>query len=153
MIFKLLHGCSYYFVLKDNGSLGTKTGATHSISFLPNQMYCFLPSSDLTKVDIEVLDYIPEYLKDFQYCLEIEQVPNKMFVFFYLTFISGWSIFTNSSKSSHKSSTEKTNRCKRIQTGWYLCRFLELQQVFCFENWKNMGSFWPWFDSWCIFCS
>ena len=30
-----------------------------------------------------------EYLKDFQYCLEIEQVPNKMFLYFLLTFILG----------------------------------------------------------------
>lgn len=69
-----LQGQSYYFVLKDNGSQGIRTGGTHWLRFLPNQMYCFLPSFDEDKGHIEVLDYIPEYLKDFQFCIEIEQV-------------------------------------------------------------------------------
>ena len=58
--------------------MGAKTGETHSLSFLPNHMYCFLPSSDLAEVVIEVLEYIPEYLKDFQFCMEIDQVENKI---------------------------------------------------------------------------
>ena len=73
--------------MKDNGSLGTKTGETHSLSFLPNHMYCFLPSSDLDKVDIEVLDYIPEYLKDFQFCLEIQQVQQNYLKLLYFNIL------------------------------------------------------------------
>ena len=71
-------GSSYYFVLKDNGSQGIRTGGTHWLRFLPNHLYCFLPSLDSDKGHVKVFDYIPEYLKDFQFCMEIDQVENKI---------------------------------------------------------------------------
>jgi hypothetical protein len=61
-------------VLKDNGARATATGGTHWLRFLPDHMYCFLPSFNLEEGQIQVYDYIPEFLKDFLYCMEIDQV-------------------------------------------------------------------------------
>jgi hypothetical protein len=85
-------GRSYYFVLKDNGGQAIATGGTHWLGFLPNHMYCFLPSYEVDKGQVEVFDYIPEFLKDFLFCMEIEQVlKNTFFLFFILNL--GCSIF------------------------------------------------------------
>ena len=61
-------------MLKNNCVPARATGGTHWLEYLPGFMYCFVPSYDSHKGEVKVYDYIPEFIKDFLFCLTIEQV-------------------------------------------------------------------------------
>ena len=65
---------SYIFVLKNNGVKPIPTGGSHWLQFLPNHMYCFLPSYEVDKGKVKVYAYIPRQLADFLYCMKVEKV-------------------------------------------------------------------------------
>jgi hypothetical protein len=64
---------SFFYVLKNNFSLAKPTGGTHWIEFLPNHVYCFLPSIEVDVGKVRCYDHMPEYVKDFLFCMEITQ--------------------------------------------------------------------------------
>ena len=61
-------------MLKNNGVHAKATGGTHWLQFLPDHVYCFLPSFEIDKGQVEIHDHIPDFVKDFYFCMEIEQV-------------------------------------------------------------------------------
>ena len=65
---------SYFFVLKNNGTKPTPTGGSHWIEFLPNHLYCFLPSYEVDVGKVKVYDFLPKQLADFLYSMEISEV-------------------------------------------------------------------------------
>ena len=70
MIFK---DKSFFYILKNNASHPKPTGATHWIQFLPNHVYCFLPSLEADMGKVQIFDHMPEYVKEFLFCIEITQ--------------------------------------------------------------------------------
>ena len=68
---------SFVFVLKNNGVEPVPTGGSHWLEFLPNHMYCFLPSYEAEKGQVKVYGYIPRQLADFLYCMKVEKVGRK----------------------------------------------------------------------------
>ena len=65
---------SYFVVLRNNGVKPVPTGGSHWLEFLPNHMYCFLPSYEVDVGKAKVYECIPGQLVDFQFCMEIEKV-------------------------------------------------------------------------------
>ena len=55
----------------NNGTEPHPTGGTHWIEFLPDHVYCFLPSFDVDKGEVEVHQNSPEFLDNFLYSNEI----------------------------------------------------------------------------------
>ena len=70
----VLQDCSSFFILKDNGANPIETGQFHWLSLLPNHNYFFLPSFEINRGHIEVLDYTPYYIDDFHFCFNINEV-------------------------------------------------------------------------------
>ena len=65
---------SYFFVLKNNGAKPTPTGGSHWLEFLPDHLYCFLPSYEVDVGKVKVYDFLPKQLADFLYSMEISEV-------------------------------------------------------------------------------
>ena len=49
-------------------------GATHWIRFLPNHVYCFVPSDNKGDGILRKFKSMPEVAKQFKYCMEIQPV-------------------------------------------------------------------------------
>ena len=64
---------SFFYILKNNASHAKPTGGTHWLEFLPNHVYCFLPSFEADVGKVQIFDHMPEYVKDFLFCMEIPQ--------------------------------------------------------------------------------
>ena len=64
---------SFFYVLKNNASYAKPTGGSHWIEFLPNHVYCFLPSFEADAGKVQIFDHMPEYVKDFMFCMEIRR--------------------------------------------------------------------------------
>ena len=67
-------GKSYFYILKNNAVAAVPTGGTHWIQFLPDHVYCFIPSMEIDKGEVDVYQAMPEFLKDFLFSMEIHQV-------------------------------------------------------------------------------
>ena len=65
---------SSFFILKNNGAKPVSTGTDHWLNFMPGYVYCFVPSYESCVGEVHVYSYIPEFIKDFQFCMEIEKV-------------------------------------------------------------------------------
>ena len=59
--------------MKNNLVLPKATGTYHYLEYVPGQMYCFYPSLDAEKGAVQVFSYVPEFILDFLYSVEIEQ--------------------------------------------------------------------------------
>ena len=64
-------------MLKNNCVTATATGSSHWLEYFADHMYCLLPSYDRAKGKVQVYDYIPEFVKEFLFCLTIEEVMSK----------------------------------------------------------------------------
>ena len=67
----LLQGQSHFFVLKNNAVKSKNTGGTHWLEFLPNHVYCFLPSYEGNRGTVQVHTSMPDYLKEFLFCMQV----------------------------------------------------------------------------------
>ena len=67
-------GRSHIFVLSNNPSIGCHPRKMKVIPFLPNHMYCFLPSGANQHGSLQVVDHIPSFLKLFKFLLEVDKV-------------------------------------------------------------------------------
>ena len=78
---------SFFYILKNNASHAKPTGGTHWLEFLPNHVYCFLPSFEADVGKVQIFDHMPEYVKDFLFCMEItqniEMVAISIFIFLF----------------------------------------------------------------------
>ena len=72
-------GESFFYVLKNNGISPTPTGGTHWLKFLPNHVYCFLPSFEVDNGEIHMCNQMPDYIKDYYFSIQINQVKNFIF--------------------------------------------------------------------------
>ena len=77
-VYIFIQGHSYFYILKNNEVHPKATGGTHWLEFLPDHVYCFLPSLLSDKGEVRVAEHIPEYVKDFLYCMEILQVSRSV---------------------------------------------------------------------------
>ena len=67
-------GKSYFYYLKNNAVPAVPTGGYHWIEFLPDHVYCFVPSMGINAGSVIIQETMPEFLKDFLYCKEIKKV-------------------------------------------------------------------------------
>ena len=63
-----------FYVLKNNGVKPISSGSKHWIEFLPGYDYCFIPSLEACLGEVHVYSYKPEFIKNFDFCMEIHQV-------------------------------------------------------------------------------
>ena len=61
------------------------TGGTHWLEFLPDHVYCFLPSLAADKGDVEVHEHRPELLDDFPFHDEIKVI--QISIIFFITYL------------------------------------------------------------------
>ena len=59
--------------MKNNFVLPRATANFHYLEYVPGQMYCFYPSLDAEKGSVQVFSYVPEFILEFLYSVEIEQ--------------------------------------------------------------------------------
>ena len=71
-------GRSHIFVLSNNPSIGSHPTKMKVIPFLPNYMYCFLPSDANHHGSLRVVDHIPSFLKSFKFLLEVDKVSTHL---------------------------------------------------------------------------
>ena len=50
------------------------TGGKHWLRFLPDHVYCFLPLFEIDKGEIHIFKSMPDFLRDFFFCMEIKDV-------------------------------------------------------------------------------
>ena len=67
-------GKSYFYILKNNAVPPVATGGHHWVEFLPDHVYCFTPSMEINKGEPLMFTAMPDFLKDFLYSVEIQQV-------------------------------------------------------------------------------
>ena len=67
-------GSSHIFVFSNNPSIGSHPAKMKIIPFLPNSMYCFLPSDANQHGSLQVVDHIPSFLKSFKFLLDVDKV-------------------------------------------------------------------------------
>ena len=67
-------GKSYFYYLKNNAVPAVHTGSYHWIEFLPDHVYCFVPSMEINAGNVIIQNTMPEFLKDFLFCKEIKKV-------------------------------------------------------------------------------
>ena len=58
----------------NNGVLPKATGGSHWLTYLPGYVYCFVPSYEADKGTAFAYDHFPDFLLDFQYCVEITEL-------------------------------------------------------------------------------
>ena len=61
-------------MMSNNGMTPERTGGTHWLEYLPGFAYCFLPSLEAYKGYPEVYTYVPDFVMDFQFYMEIKEV-------------------------------------------------------------------------------
>ena len=67
----VIQGQSHFFVLKDNAVKSKLTGGTHWVEFLPNHVYCFLPSYEGNRGTVQVHASMPDFVKEFLFCMQV----------------------------------------------------------------------------------
>ena len=67
-------GKSHFFLLKNNAVRPDATGMSHWLEFLPDHVYCLIPSFHINEGKAVVYTEMPEFVKEFVHCMEI--VPN-----------------------------------------------------------------------------
>jgi hypothetical protein len=72
----------------NNGEEPHPTGGTHWLQFLPDHVYCFLPSLDADKGEVRVFEHPPKFLDDFLYSEEIKVVLLYYHYFLFQNFLS-----------------------------------------------------------------
>ena len=70
----LTKGKSRFFVMSNNGVTPQRTGGKHWLEYMPGYAYCSLPSFAAYKGQPFVYNHVPEFLKDFPYYMEIDDV-------------------------------------------------------------------------------
>ena len=70
----LTKGKSRFYVMSNNGITPQRTEGTHWLEYMPGFAYCFLPSLEAYKGEPLVYNYVPDFLRDFQYYMEIPEV-------------------------------------------------------------------------------
>jgi len=70
----LLQGKSYYFVMMNNSYPNNETIGYHWIEFLPDHVYCFLPSTMPSTGKVRRYTSMPLFIQKFQYAHEITEV-------------------------------------------------------------------------------
>ena len=65
-----------FYVMSNNIAPPERTGGSHFLEYLPGHAYCFIPSLAAYKGQPFVYNHVPEFLKDFQYYMEINEVRN-----------------------------------------------------------------------------
>ena len=70
----LIKGMSRFYVMSNNGITPQRTGGTHWLEYLPGFAYCFLPSLEAFKGNPYVYKYLPDFVRDFPYYMEIQEV-------------------------------------------------------------------------------
>ena len=74
-------------MLKNNCVPAISTGGSHWMEYLADHMYCFLPSYDSDKGKVQVYEYIPEFVKEFLFCMTIEKVKCKRSIMNYVLIV------------------------------------------------------------------
>ena len=70
----LTKGKSRFYVMSNNGIAPQRTGGTHWLEYMPGFAYCFLPSLEAFKGEPSVYTYVPDFVRDFQYYMDIQEV-------------------------------------------------------------------------------
>ena len=60
--------------MSNNGVTPQRTGGTHWLEYMPGFAYCFLPSLNAHKGKPYVYSYVPDFVRDFPYFMEIQKV-------------------------------------------------------------------------------
>ena len=60
--------------MSNNIATPERTGGSHSLEYLPGHAYCFLPSFYADKGDSFVYPFVPDFVKEFSFYMEIEDV-------------------------------------------------------------------------------
>ena len=63
------------------------TGGIHWLEFLPDHVYCFLPSIDADKGEIQVHEHRPMLLDDFRFHEEIQVSYISIIFIYYLSYL------------------------------------------------------------------
>ena len=63
-----------FFILKNNGAKPVPIGTDHWLSLMPGYVYCFVPSFEAYVGEVHVYSHMPEFINNFQFCMEIEKV-------------------------------------------------------------------------------
>ena len=63
-----------YYVMSNNITPQERTGRSHFLEYLPGHAYCFIPSFDANQVDSYVYPFVPDFVKEFSFYMEIEDV-------------------------------------------------------------------------------
>ena len=82
---KLYHyqGKSHFYILKNNAVSPVPTGGHHWVEFLPDHVYCFTPSMEINKGEPLMCTEMPDFLKNFLFSFDIQQVENNSNVIFF----------------------------------------------------------------------
>jgi hypothetical protein len=80
-------------LLRNNGAQPVATGGSHWLEYLPDHLYCFLPSYSEDEGRVKVYDHVPCWLTDdFSFCTQLdinkvklniqrlEQIKNLLFI-------------------------------------------------------------------------
>ena len=71
-----IQGESYIYMLSNDGSNKLLTGQLQLVEFLPDCMYCYLPSYDIDCGYVQKFEYIPTFLKSLRFLVEIKEKVN-----------------------------------------------------------------------------
>ena len=72
----IFQGYSFFFVLRNEDGLPKANGGKHWMRFLPNHVYCFVPSVSIGEGVLRMSKSMPDDVKQFKYCLEIKPVKS-----------------------------------------------------------------------------
>ena len=61
-------------ILKNEPREAVPSGGFHWLEFLPGFTYCFLPSLKSNSGQVNAFNHMPELIKKFKYCQEIQKV-------------------------------------------------------------------------------
>ena len=59
------------------------TGGTHWLEFLPDHVYCFLPSVRGDVGLVQVYHHMPDFVKEFLFCMEIKRGMSKLNIMYW----------------------------------------------------------------------
>ena len=74
---------SQFYVMSNNRIPPKRTGGTHWLEYLPGYAYCFVPSFDAFKGDPYVYRHVPDFVMEFSYYMEIEEVCKQNIYFYF----------------------------------------------------------------------
>ena len=65
---------SSFFLLKNNVDVPKPNGKVLWVEYVPDSIYCLLPSSESSHGEVTLYSKMPDFLNNFVYCLEINQL-------------------------------------------------------------------------------